>query len=56
MTISGGDRGFGGGLLGVPLGAFFLPRQMGWLCADCGGGLVLGVCGALLSEVSEAGH
>ena len=22
---------------------------VGWLCAGCGGGLVLGVCGALLS-------
>ena len=29
---------------------------VGWLCADCGGVLALGVCGALLSWVSEAGH
>ena len=29
---------------------------VGWLCADHGGVLALGVCGALLSWVSEAGH
>ena len=45
-----------GGCLGVPLGVCFLPRQMGWLCTDHGGGLVLGVCGALPSKVSEAGR
>ena len=32
------------------------PWWVGWLCADCGGGLAVGVCGALLSWVSEAGH
>ena len=32
------------------------PWWVGWLCTDCGGGLAVGVCGALLSWVSEAGH
>ena len=51
MTISGGGRGLVAGSSPVFSGA-----RVRWLCADCGGGLVLGVCGALLSEVSEAGH
>ena len=51
-----GPGAWNGGLLGVLLGACFLPRQMGWLCTDHGGGLVLGVCGALPSKVSGAGH
>ena len=33
-----------------------VPWCVGWLCAGRGGGLVLGVCGALPSEMSEAGR
>ena len=52
MTISGGGRGFGsGGLRPVSSSG-----GMRWLSTDHGGGLVLGVCGALPSKVSEAGH
>ena len=51
MTISRGDRGSVAGSSPVFSGA-----RVRWLSTDCGGGLALGVCGALLSKVSEAGH
>ena len=51
MTIGSGGRGSVAGSSPVFPGA-----RVRWLSTDCGGGLVLGACGALPSEVSEAGH